>query len=245
MVTKVIPIKPLTAWSFSRYSSYQKCPLAFKLANIDRIPEPKNAAMQRGADIHTMAEQYIKGILKKLPAELKLFADEFKKLKALYKKKTSGTVIEDNWAFTQDWDRTEWNNWVKCYLRIKLDAAHHEADGVMVITDWKTGKFRPEMHEEYLEQLQLYALAALILHPHIKEARPRLVYLDQGVIHPSEDEPIIYTQDDVKKLKALWAKRIKPMFADKIFAPKPNRLCSYCFYGQSGKAKGGPGLCKF
>jgi hypothetical protein len=245
MATKVIPIKPLTSWSFSRYSAYNKCPLSFKLANIDKIAEPKNAAMQRGNDIHLMAENYLKGTLTKLPTELKLFAIEFKKLKALYKKKTSGTIVEDNWSFTQDWDRTEWNNWTKCYLRIKLDCAHHEGDGVMIVTDWNTGKFRAEMNEEYMEQLELYALGALVLHPHVKEVRPRLVYLDQGTIYPPEDKPVIYTQADVKRLKAVWAKRVKPMFSDKTFAPKPNRLCQWCFYGQSGKANGGPGICKF
>lgn len=235
----------VTAWSFSRYSTYKQCPAKFKYSALDKINEPKNAAMQRGADIHTMAEQYLKGLVTKLPPELKLFADEFKKLKAIYKKKTSGMVVEDDWAFDVNWDRTEWNNWIKCWCRIKLDAAHVEADDVMVVTDWKTGKFREELHEEYLEQLQLYALAAMLLHTHIKEVRPRLVYLDQGTIYPAEDDPVIYERADIPKLKKIWEKRVKPMFNDTVFAPKANSKCVWCFYGQSGKSKGGPGLCPF
>lgn len=246
MAKKPKPRSKVTSWSFSRYSDYKKCPLSFKLKHLDKIAEPKNDAMQRGADIHDAAEQYLKGLLPKLPAELKLFEAEFKKLRLVYKKKTVGMVVEDNWSFTSEWDRTEWNNWIKCWVRIKLDAAHHESVDSMIITDWKTGKFRPELHEEYLEQLELYALAALILHPHLKEAKPRLVYLDQGVIYPAEgDKSIVYTRADIAKLKKTWEKRVKPMFNDTVFAPRPNDKCRWCFYGQSGKAKGGPGLCKF
>lgn len=235
----------VTAWSFSRYSTYRQCPAKFKFSALMRINEPKNAAMERGAEIHTMAEMYLKGTTTKLPAELKLFADEFKKLRLLYKKRTVGITVEDNWAFTAEWDRTEWNNWLKCWVRIKLDCAHQSDDETMVISDWKTGKMREELHEEYLEQLQLYALSALLLHPHINFVKPRLVYLDQGMIYPPVDDPIVYDRSDIPKLKKLWEKRVKPMFMDKTFAPKANDKCHWCFYGQSGKAKGGPGLCKY
>ena len=37
---KTIPIKPLTSWSFSRYSDYKTCPLKAKLKHIDKIQEP-------------------------------------------------------------------------------------------------------------------------------------------------------------------------------------------------------------
>ena len=100
MSKKTIPIKQITSWSFSRYSTYKQCPLKLKLSAIDRIREPGNEAMARGEAIHKLAEKYIKGELRALPKELKLFADEFKKLRAQYKKKTNGMVVEDNWAFT-------------------------------------------------------------------------------------------------------------------------------------------------
>lgn len=238
-------LKPLTSWSFSRYSDYKKCALAFKLKHMMKIAEPKNDAMQRGADVHDTAEGYLKGTIARLPAELKLFEAEFKKLRLMYKKKMVGMIVEDNWSFTNTWDRTEWDNWLKCWLRVKLDCAHHENVDTMIVSDWKTGKFRPELNEEYMEQLELYALCALLLHPHLETVLPRLVYLDQGTVYPPENKPVIYTRADVPKLKKLWEKRVKPMFNDKTFAPKPNDKCHWCFYGQSGKKKGGPGICKF
>ena len=67
-LTKVA--KAVTSWSFSRYGDYKKCPLAFKLKHIDKIQEPKSPAMQRGIDIHNLAEAYVVGKLAKLPPEL-------------------------------------------------------------------------------------------------------------------------------------------------------------------------------
>ena len=78
---KVIPT--VKSWSFSRYSDYKTCPRMFKHKHLDKIAEPKNDAMARGAQVHETAEAYIKGKLTRLPAELKEFADEFKKLRQL------------------------------------------------------------------------------------------------------------------------------------------------------------------
>ena len=179
---KTIPIKQLTSWSFSRYSDYKQCPLKAKLKHLDKISEPPNEAMARGAAIHTLAEKYIKGEGRSLPPELKLFKDEFKKLRTQYKKKINGMVVEDNWSFTKDWDETAWNDWIGCWVRIKLDCAHHEDEETLIVTDWKTGKFRPELNEEYVEELALYALSALLLHEHMEQVKPRLAYLETGVI---------------------------------------------------------------
>lgn len=196
--------------------------------------------MERGADIHNKAEDYLKGKLTKLPVELKLFEGMFKELKKQYKKKISGMTVEDTWALTKDWARTTWNDWTGCWTRIKLDCAHHLDDETLIISDWKTGKFRPELNEEYMEQLELYALGALILHEHVKVVIPRLVYLDEGKMYPSGDEPKVYHRGNIAELKKTWEKRVKPMMNDTRFAPRPNDKCKWCHFSAS---KGGP--CKF
>lgn len=243
-MTKTAPTRQLTSWSFSRYSDYKLCPLKAKLKHLDKISEPPNEAMARGAAIHTLAEKYIKGEARSLPPELKLFEGEFKKLRAQYKKKINGMVVEDNWSFTRNWDKTSWDDWIGCWVRIKLDCAHHEDEETLVVTDWKTGKFRPELNEEYVEQLELYALAALLLHEHIQVVKPRLVYLDVGVVYPAQDDKMVFTRADIPKLKKLWEKRTKAMMNDKQFAPRPNDKCRWCFYRSSNKAAGG-GQCKY
>lgn len=236
----------LTAWSYSRYGDWRKCPLSAKLKHIDRIKEPSSAAMERGSAIHTLAEGYIKGTEAKLAPELALFKDEFKDLRARYKKKSVPVIVEDNWAFTKEWGETQWDNWAECWVRIKLDCAHYVADGIMVVTDWKSGRPRDEKTNEYMEQLELYALAALALHGHLNEVRVRIGWTDVGEMYSGpEGKPATYFRKDLAKLKKLWNGRVAPMMADTQFAPKPNAGCRWCYYGQAGKAKGGPGLCKF
>ncbi len=230
----------ITSWSFSRYSTYKLCPFKAKCAFILKIKEPGNKAMQRGALVHDSARDFIFGITKTVPVELEHFKDLFKQLQQRYKLKINGMTVEQTWAFTKDWQDTVWNDWDNCWVRIKLDCAYQLTDTLLVIPDWKTGKFREEMNDDYVEQLELYALAALLKHPWVEEVRPRLVYLDQSIIYPDPDDPIIFTQDDVPMLKKLWEGRVKKMLSDTVFAPRPNDKCRYCFYSAN---QNGP--CKF
>lgn len=232
--------KTITSWSFSRYNVYKLCPYKAKLMFIEKRKEPPNEAMARGDAIHKLAEKYIKGEILRCPPELKLFKDEFTKLRKLFKSKLQAMVVEDSWNFREDWSETVWNDWVGCWLRIKLDCAHQENADELDLTDWKTGKFRAEKNEEYVEQLELYALTALVMKPHIKRVYPRLCYLDLGITYPEKRGDLVFTQEDVPRLKKLWLARTKKMLTDKKFAPRPNNLCSYCFFSAKNK-----GPCKY
>jgi hypothetical protein len=240
---KTQTLKQLTSWSYSRYSDWRQCPLKAKLKHLDKIKEPGNEAMERGNKIHKDAEAYIKGTAAKLAPELALFKAEFAELRKLYKKRALPMVVEDNWAFTKDWEETQWDNWTGCWVRIKLDCAHYMDADTMVVTDWKSGKVNDYKTAEYMEQLELYALSALLLYPTLKTVQVRIGWTDMGKMYP--DAPQVYTPKDLPALTKTWNARVRPMMADTKFVPKANPMCRYCFYGQSGKAKGGPGLCKF
>ena len=241
---KVIPI--VKSWSFSRYNDYKTCPLKFRLKHLDKIAEPPNAAMQRGSDIDKMVEDYIVGRSARLPKEVLGLRAEISMLRKLYKKAgLTQMTVQETWALTKTWGRTVWNDWDGCWLRVKLDCAHQEGD-TLIMTDWKTGKMRPQKVEEYKEQLELYATCALLLHPSMTRVRVRLGFLDHDAFYPGADEPTIeYVQADLKGLMKTWEKRVRPMFADKRFAPKANDGCRWCWYGQGKKADGGPGLCRY
>lgn len=248
---KIIPIADsglVKSWSFSRYSDYRQCPLKFKLKHLDKIKEPPNDAMARGQRVHDHAANFIKGKLAKLPTELKAYAAEFKKLRALMKKVSAGVVVEEDWAFTKDWTQTTWNDWAHCWVRIKLDCAFRTDDVTLRIKDWKTGKFRganSDKTQEYLEQLELYVLAAFLLMPFLETVIPSLEFVDADEQYPPE--PLIFTRADVPRLQKLWAARVAPMFADKQFAPRPNSLCRFCHYraANAPALPGGKALCKY
>ncbi len=240
-VSKAVSL--LTSWSFSRWSDYEQCPFKFKLKHIDKLKEPKNAAMERGNVIHQLAEDYVKGKLKKMPPELVKFKKRFEERKAQYTKRSIINIVEDQWAFTKAWVRTKWDDWKLCWLRIKLDHAVSVDGSTMVITDYKTGQFRMSDVEKYEMQLELYVLACFLLHPFIQVVKPRLEFLDLGVTFPSapvDVERLTFTREDLPRLQAEWEARIQPMFKDTIYAPKPNRFCNWCHFR---KANGGP--CKF
>lgn len=235
--------KKLTSWSYSRYNDYTQCPAKAKYKHIDKLKEPGNDAMARGSAIGKLAEQFLKGQLKKLPVELKLFKDDFLAGQKLGKKRTLITVVEDTWAFTKDWVLTTWDDWTGCWLRVKLDWAFSTDHETLFITDWKTGKFRPEEVFKYLEQLEIYAMGGLLKFPHIKRVLPRLAYLDHGRVYPDPkqgEETLVYERKDLPALQKAWTQRTKAMLSDTKFAPRPNSKCQWCHYR---KSNGGP--CKF
>lgn len=217
-------VKQLTSWSYSRYSCYNECPAKAKYKFIDKLPEPPAPAMERGDKIHKMAEAYTKGWESRLPAELKLFKDQFKELKA------SKPIVEETWAFTKDWNQTTWNDWNNCAVRIKVDAACLDEDTLYVI-DHKTGKKR----DGYEEQLSLYALGGMLKFPHVVKVETQLWYLDSG-----DQVEMSYSVGDMKKLQTGWDKKVKPLLSDTKFNPRPSNACRFCTFS---KSKGGP--CKY
>lgn len=222
----------ITSWSWTKYSDYRQCPRKFKYKYIDRLKEEKSDALARGSEIHDLAASYIRGKLRQLPKELKAFTIEFKALRAQYKKEPF--IVEDSWAYKQDWSIVEWFD-ADAWLRVKLDCARPIAPKVLSIVDFKTGKFRPS--PQYTEQLELYALAALARFSDVTAVHPQLVYLDAEVVYPADRETLKFTQHDVDRLKALWHTRIRTMFSDGTYIPNKSVLCGWCSFR---KAKGGP-----
>ena len=238
------PVKGFTSWSFSRLSAHELCPLKAKLSMIDKIPEPQKPALKRGDEIHQLAQKYITGAHAKMAPELLLFKALFKSLRRDHAKDPESVVVESSWAFRRDWSSTTYDDWKEAWLRIKVDVARVRPDHVDVI-DWKTGKFSPQFNlVDYLEQIELYALGGLLLYQ--RPVTPRLVYLDQGVVFPEEKHELerTYTPDDVPELRKKWEAKVKPMLADRKFAPKPNKWCYNCWYRKDNKANGG-GQCQY
>lgn len=245
-------LKPtnFTSWSFSRLNAWEVCPLAAKLSLIDKVPQPPRLPdhpMERGDRIHKLAEAYVKGDApaRPFPPELERFKEEFSRLRKLRRKDSELVVVEETWAFRKDWTVTRWDDWSGCWLRVKLDLCEFDGETVRPI-DVKTGKFSPQWNlPDYLRQVELYALAALIVYADVgPELRvsPRLMYTDAGVVYPEAGESQVYTPADLPGLKKKWERAAKPMLADRTFKPKPHRFCSSCHFRKDNKEQGG-GQC--
>lgn len=234
-----MPTKPLpriTAWSYSRWSTYSECPFKAKLKFVEKLKEPSSKAMERGSEIHTHAEQFVKGEQKRVHETLTLFSKEFRSLK---KRKA---LAEHDVTFRKDWSQTTWNDWNEAWVRIKIDAlVPPNKQNVVEVIDYKTGKPK----DGYDAQLELYAVAGFLVYPQAEQVRTNLWYLDHGVIHGADSlrnpgSEGIYTRDMLQKLINGWERRVKPMLADTVFSPRPGPYCSWCHFR---KANHGP--CKF
>ena len=224
-------IQKITAWSFSRYSTYVKCALLAYYKFILKLKEPKplsTSPLGRGKIIHKEAELYSTGQTKRMPASLELFADEFKALRKVKKK----LQVEQQLACDRDWEQSDWFDG-STWFRAVLDCMYVDGDTLVVI-DYKTGKLKQEV-----EQLELYAIIGFIYGPeHITKVRCEFWFLDQGEIVP--EQGAVFTRAEALKLRKLWVKKTKKMLADGTFAPNPGDACRWCFFK---KSNGGP--CKF
>lgn len=217
------------AWSYSKLLDFEQCKLRYKLKHIDRVPEEKSPAADRGTAIHQMAEDFVTGVSKSLPTELMKFADDFAALRTRY---SEGVVaVEQEWGFDKEWQPTAYKTG---WLRMKADAVSFNKPKdptVAIVIDFKTGKkFGNEI--KHGEQVMLYAAATAIRMPSVQTLTNELWYLDKD-----ELTTVTYTRHQALGFIKLFDKRAAKIDNCKSFDPNPNVFtCQYCPYAPS---KGG------
>jgi PD-(D/E)XK nuclease superfamily len=244
MMPKALPrfkVPPLTAWSYSRLKQWLDCPLAARYKFVDKIPEPKAPAMERGTAIHLTLQRYVEkkskaievikvpnrdGKIEKLDVR-KTLGELKKPIEELRK---GGAACELELAVDARWQPVSWFD-KECRVRVKLDAELVTGKKLLVV-DHKSGKERPG---EHAEQLDLYAPVAFAHHPEVEEIIAEMWYVDIG-----KRVPAIYT--DLKKtmarLRRMWEKKAEPLLKDRTFKATPSvESCRWCNY--AGR-RGGP-----
>lgn len=226
-----MPVKvaqPITAWSFSRFRDWRKCPAFFKFKYMLKLEEPGSEAMDRGTAIHKKAEDYLRGKTRVVATDLKSFEIELKDLKR------RKALPEGEWAFDKNWEPVSW--FAKAaWVRIKIDAVAQRDDHVIEVYDWKTGNMSKYKMPEYEDQTELYVVGALLNFPRSAGAVPVLAFTDEGVQWPENPVPVKHAA--LPKLKKKWEQMVKPLFLDTTHKPKPGKYCSWCHYR---KENGGP-----
>jgi hypothetical protein len=223
-------VKRLLAWSYSRLDLWLTCPRRCFLKHIQKLVEPPSPPLERGSRIHKLAEDYLKGILKKLPSELKLLKAEFAVLAKLRKR----LQIEAELAFALHWGLSGWFD-PDCWCRIKMDVMYDDPKETQIrrVIDWKTGKMNPK----HTEQTELYAIGAFLTAPkNIIRVDTKLAYTDSGEVVEQT-----FMRTDLPKLQKKWEKLAVPMLRDTKFKPTPSsNACRFCPWT---KVLGGP--CTF
>jgi len=213
----------LTNWSYSRYSTWKKCPAKLKFQHEFPKPRETEGAAHRGTLMHAVLENYLIGDTNELTDELEYYRGYLDKLRE-YK-----AIPEMPIALTSDWKPTEWDNenrWWRGVLDVVV-MAPEEA----IIIDWKSG----QEYKDHRDQREIYAAT----YGAVDDSRPYI-----KVIHTYLDKKLntftLFHRDDLPALREDWEHRIEEMFNDKAFVPNPGFHCRYCPYSRDA---GGP--CRF
>lgn len=210
-------------WSYSRLADYEKCPAAYKWRHIDKLPEEKGTALERGIKIHGQVEQFILHG-RELPPDFKRFHGYIDHVR-----QRPGLVVEEMWAH----DR----KWVPCapksepaWWRGKLDAYWLEGTTAHVV-DWKTGR----IYDSNRDQMRMYAGAVFAREPKVTDVVVELVYLDARESRAEDYR----RQDHYEAIRTAYNDRVGRLEAEQEWRPLTGPYCRWCSFS---KAKGGP--CK-
>lgn len=216
--------KRITAWSYSRWSDYEKCPRLAKYKHVDKLKEPENDAMKNGSKVHNELASYISTGGAVPQSGRQYFEPLMQELRTL------DPLHDAEWGYTDQWRPTGWfakDTW----FRSKLDVCIVYDDNTADVVDFKTGKDSPT----HAQQAELYAISVFIRYTQVSHITVRFWYLDSG-----GESVYRFARADLAELQAKWKKKTLPMLSDEIFAPRPGKHCGYCFFA---KSQNGP--CQF
>jgi putative RecB family exonuclease len=244
----------------SRVSAFTDCALAYRFANLDKLPEPPSPHATKGTLVHAALERlFTLPAPERTPEAAAACLDEAA-LAMRDDPDLVGLGLDDDGlaAFVADAHRLLGKYFaledprqvhaVGLELRVEaevggvslrgiIDRLDRLPDGSFEVVDYKSGRAPSERYEKAkLLGVDTYAL----LIERILGVRPtavRLLYLGDGVAitcRPSEQNARFIEA----KVGAIW-QSIQRANAGDSFKPKPGRLCDWCAFQQWCPAFGG------
>lgn len=245
------PPEKLETLSPSRASDFKTCPQLFKFRAIDRLPEPTTIYQARGTTAHLALERFydlsaelrepetlydlfreawteVRGTeeflgLFESPADETAWGLESLQLLANYFKVEDPKLVEPH---DRELDMTE--DLDGMVIRGILDRIDRDPDGLLTITDYKTGKAPPERFA--LPAFFALKIYALLIRRRTGETPKelRLLYLNGPTMYRLEIDD--NQLDGIEgQLRALWA-AIDRAISSGHYPPRPGRLCDWCSF---------------
>lgn len=216
----------LLPWSYSKLSTYEKCPAQAKFRYLEKRPEEKSPAMERGNRVHAEFEEWMHaGAPKVATGPCVKFAEIGTSVVSKARRSKSPLVIEELWGHDRSWQPTTHRG--STHLWVKMDLC---SPAEALVVDWKTGK----KYDSHVDQGLLYGVSFLLRYTNKPRVRVAFAYTDLGEVSDMDVE-----RKEVKAITADFDARVKTMVQDTRHAPKPSKLCGWCGYS---KTKGGPCL---
>jgi putative RecB family exonuclease len=244
----------------SKVSSFTDCALAFRFSAIDRLPEPPSPWTTKGTLVHAALERLLdlpaadrtpEAGQACLAAALEAYrldpewTDLGMDAEAEAAMEADARDLVTRYFALED-PRTITPIGLEVMLEVPLggvrlrgiiDRLELDADGELVVTDYKTGRAPSLQYEQQrLGGVAVYAL----LCERLLGRRPAKVQL----LHLAEPVAIVSTPTEQsirgveKKLQAVWSAVERACERDD-FRPNPSRLCDYCSFRAYCPAQGG------
>lgn len=249
-----------TSLSPSRVSSFTTCPMQFRFASIEKLPEAPGVATTRGSIVHRALELlFVRPAAERTPAALdedlttaleqyrdepdyvglrldeagaERFASDCRALVdkyfAMEDPRTVREIGIELWMEAQVGDLT---------LRGIIDRLELDADGELVVTDYKTGRPPSGNYEQKsLAGVHFYSFLCEAVFGK-RPAKIRLMYLSTGetieTVPSAQSVRFITT-----RTTAVWS-AVERACTTGDFRPRQSRLCDYCSFKQWCPAFGG------
>jgi putative RecB family exonuclease len=245
----VLPLP--SSLSPSKVASFTDCALAFRFSNIDRLPEPPSPAATKGSLVHRALELLFcePAPARMLPAALACLdraRDEFATdpefvgleldVEAAAQFAGEAEVLLRRY-FTLEDPRTVHPIGLELMLEARvgsltlrgiIDRLELDAEGGLVVTDYKSGKVPGVIHEQRrLGGVHFYAfLCERVLGR--RPARIQLLYLSEPVAIVCE--PSAQSIRGLEQRTAAIWKAVERACANEDFRPRPSALCNWCSF---------------
>jgi len=235
----------------SKVTSFTDCALAFRFSAIDRLPEPPTVAATRGTLVHAALESLhclepgdrtLDAALACLDEAAVALGDDPEYAALDLDDEAAAAFRAEAADLVRNYFRLEDPTTVRAIgleLRVEaevdgirlrgiIDRLELDADGELVVTDYKTGAAPSTQYErKRLSGVHIYSL----LCEQLLGRRPRtvqLLYLKDPLAlttTPSDRS----TRGTRRTLGAVW-QAVERACEREDFRPQPSRLCSYCAF---------------
>lgn len=257
---RVMALDPPATLSPSKVSTFTDCALAFRFSAIDRLPEPPSPAATKGSLVHRALE-----LLYCLPPEERVLAaaltclsqaaDEFQtdpeytglgldeEAEAIFLDEAEALVRR---YFQLEDPRTITPIGLELMLEVEIDGLRLrgiidrlelDAEGRLVVTDYKSGR-APKQHYEQkrLGGVQFYSFLCEQLFGQ-RPAAVQLLYLADpvAIVHTPTEQS---TRGLERRVQAIWKTVVRSCERDD-FRPRTSKLCDWCAFKAYCPAWGG------
>jgi len=244
----------------SKVSAFKDCALAFRFSTIDQLPEPPSVPATRGSLVHAALEHLfcLEPADRTLAAARAGLAGAAETLRADPEFTDLGLDPDGEAQFLAEADQLVRNyfeledpttvNPIGIELRLQVELAgltlvgiidrlELDADGELVVTDYKTGRAPTERYEQgRLGGVHFYSLLCEELFGR-RPARVQLLHLQEPLViiaSPTDQS----TRGLRTRVGAIWA-AVERACATEDFRPRPGPLCEWCSFQAFCPAFGG------